>query len=354
MLGLFGKDKEKKPKRPKSKARKIIEWVLVGIFGAIFAFAAAATIDGMIHKNENYGQSLRFGVGTFVVQTDSMEPEYKVKSAIVTYKKPIEEIVDLFNDGQKVDLTFVYAPAPRFEPDDTALTYQTNASSADRLYGTPMTHRLREVHIDESQPVGQGRYILILAGINDMSGEWKINQYQVVTEQYVLGQVVMNSQFLGGVFGFIASPLGLFALLLIPAFYLVITSVIDIFRTLKEGEAEEASSGAGPTLTEEDKARLKQEMLTEMFREKQASRKIEQAPKIDEPKKEDDKLAGISDEDKARLKAEMLAKMQQEKKASKPKEEQPKSDALSDLSPEDKARLKAEMLMKMKQEEGKK
>ena len=78
MLGLFGKDKEKKPKRPKSKARKIIEWVLVGIFGAIFAFAAAATIDGMIHKNENYGQSLRFGVGTFVVQTDSMEPEYKV------------------------------------------------------------------------------------------------------------------------------------------------------------------------------------------------------------------------------------------------------------------------------------
>lgn len=351
---------KKKEKRPKSKARRIIEWVLVGFFGVIFAFAAAATIDSMIHKKENYGESIRFGVGTFVVRTDSMEPEYKVKSAIVTYKKPIEEIVTEFEKGETVDLTFIYAPGPIMTPLDKGLTYQTNASNSDPLYGTPMTHRLREIKTDTSAEVGKGRYLFIVAGINDRSGEWKINQYQVVSDEYVLGQVILNSDFLGGVFGFIASPMGLFVLLLIPAFYLVITSVIDIFRTLKESEEEPALAGGAPKLelSEKDKARLKQEMLAEMIKERQSKSSAPKAqedrfdqgdrfdPKATEDRfemKKDDKLSGISDEDKARLKTEMFMKMKQE--------EPKKDDKLAGISDDDKARLKAEMLMKMKQEE---
>lgn len=353
---------KKKEKRPKSKARRIIEWVLVGFFGVIFAFAAAATIDSMIHKKENYGESIRFGVGTFVVRTDSMEPEYKVKSAIVTYKKPIEEIVTEFEKGETVDLTFIYAPGPIMTPLDKGLTYQTNASNSDPLYGTPMTHRLREIKTDTSAEVGKGRYLFIVAGINDRSGEWKINQYQVVSDEYVLGQVILNSDFLGGVFGFIASPMGLFVLLLIPAFYLVITSVIDIFRTLKESEEEPALAGGAPKLelSEKDKARLKQEMLAEMIKERQSKSSAPKAqedrfdqgdrfdPKATEDRfemKKDDKLSGISDEDKARLKAEMLMKMKQE--------EPKKDDKLAGISDDDKARLKAEMLVQMKKEEKK-
>ena len=38
--------KEKRVKKPKSKARKIIEWVLTGIFLALFAFVLAGQIDG--------------------------------------------------------------------------------------------------------------------------------------------------------------------------------------------------------------------------------------------------------------------------------------------------------------------
>ena len=85
-----------------------------------------------------------------------------------------------------------------------------------------------------------------------------------------------NSDFLGGVFGFVGSPFGLLVLLLIPAFYLVITSVIDIFKAYKE--PEEASEGASKTpsnnggaelnLSEEDKKRLKEQLLEEMLSKK--------------------------------------------------------------------------------------
>ena len=45
--------KEKREKKPKSKARKIIEWVLTGIFLVIFAFAGIAQIDGLVNKNKH-------------------------------------------------------------------------------------------------------------------------------------------------------------------------------------------------------------------------------------------------------------------------------------------------------------
>ena len=64
-----------KTKKPKSKARKIIEWVLFGIFGFACAVVLAANISAMVNKKKNYGQSIRFGVGSFVILTNSMEPD---------------------------------------------------------------------------------------------------------------------------------------------------------------------------------------------------------------------------------------------------------------------------------------
>ena len=65
-------EEKKKEKKPKSKARKIIEWVLTGIFLVIFAIVGIAQIDGLVNKKKHYGQQIRFGYATFVVQTDSM------------------------------------------------------------------------------------------------------------------------------------------------------------------------------------------------------------------------------------------------------------------------------------------
>ena len=66
--------KKKREKKPKSKAVKIIEWVLLGIFLLVFGFLGAAQIDGMVNKNKNNDEEIRFGVGTFIVLTNSMEP----------------------------------------------------------------------------------------------------------------------------------------------------------------------------------------------------------------------------------------------------------------------------------------
>ena len=46
--------KEKKEKKPKSKARKIIEWVFTGIFLALFAVVGLAQIDGLVNKKNHY------------------------------------------------------------------------------------------------------------------------------------------------------------------------------------------------------------------------------------------------------------------------------------------------------------
>ena len=82
----------KKVKKEKSRTRKIIEWVITGVFLAIFLFFGASSIDGMMHRKDNFGQTLRFGVGNFVVLTDSMEPEYKVNTAIITRKESFKSI----------------------------------------------------------------------------------------------------------------------------------------------------------------------------------------------------------------------------------------------------------------------
>lgn len=274
--------KEKRVKKPKSKARKIIEWVLTGIFLALFAFVLAGQIDGMVHKKEHYNQQLRFGYGTFVVKTDSMEPKYMIGTALITYNEDADKIYERFQKGEEVDITFVDVyntnneyTSPLNNPELTKRTDPT---------GVPMTHRVKEVHVNNNQEKGKGKYTFITAGINTRSTNlgWKegepdivINQYQAFTEKEVLGRVTVNSAFLGGVFSFVGSPLGLLVLLLIPAFYLVVTSVIDIFKAYKEPEPATEGAGGQPnnnngpvTLSDADKKRLKEQLLEEMISKK--------------------------------------------------------------------------------------
>ena len=280
--------KKKRVKKPKSKVRKILEWVITGVFLALFAVVMAAQIDGMVHKKDHYDQQIRFGYGTFMVKTDSMKPVYGIDTALITYLEDADKIYDRFQKGETVDITFVHVPISNNEytspRDNPELTVRTNASADKQVDGIPMTHRVREIHINESVAKGKGRYTFITAGINTRS-EWMgwqegqpdmvINQYQAITEKELLGRVVVNSPFLGGIFSFVSSVFGLLILLLIPAFYLVITSVIDIFKAYKEPEpaTEGASAGGGNnsgpvTLSEADKKRLKEQLLEEMISKK--------------------------------------------------------------------------------------
>ena len=274
------KEENKKEKKPKSKVRKIIEWVLTGIFLAIFAVVGIAQIDGLVNKNKHYGQQVRLGYATFVVQTDSMEPKYKVKSAIITYLEDVDKLYKSYQNGAVIDVTFFDAYTSDTEytkpMNHPQLTMRTTATRV------PMTHRVQEIHVNDALKKGEGKYTFITAGINTRSTnmgykegdpDLTINQYQAFTEKELLGKVVVGSAFLGGVFSFVSSIWGLLILLLIPAFYLIVTSVIDIFKAYKE--PEEVTEGAPKEtpkgereLSEEDKKRLKEELLKEMMNKK--------------------------------------------------------------------------------------
>ena len=286
--------KKKKVKKPKSKARKIIEWVFLGIFMAICVVILAGQIEGMVNAKKHYGQTLRFGYATFVVKTDSMEPEMPVKSAIITKYESAASLYNNFTKKQqagktideiRLDITFMdVLRINGMHPSDTTHIYETNPT------GYPMTHRVFEIQVRQDVKVGNGRFVFFASGINDQSQEWRKEQYQMFTEKEMLGTVKVRSTFLGGVFGVISSPIGLLIFLMIPAFYLVITSVMDIFKAYKEEDepkevTEGASSdGSGETtnqengtengegntdvlanLSEEERKRLKEELLQEMI-----------------------------------------------------------------------------------------
>ena len=262
-----------KEKRKKSKAVTIVEWVLFAIFGALFAFIIAGNIEGMVNKKKNYGQSIRFGVGSFIVLTDSMEPEIPKQSAILTYKEDVKTFASRLEKGETIDVTFA----------NVAIDYYVEPDNPDYKNGQLvvsnqiMTHRLMEVHIDTSVAFGKGRYIFVAAGINHQGELSKKGQFQLFTEVQYLGTVKVANKFLGGVFNFIVSPVGLIILLLIPAAYLIVVSSIDIFKAMKQSEegSETVEGEKLAKLSADDRERLKKELLDEMIKAKKEAKKDE-------------------------------------------------------------------------------
>ena len=285
----MSEEKVTKEKKPKSKVRKVLEWVFTGVFAGLFLLFAAGQIDGMIHKKDNYGQTVTFGYAYFVITTDSMEPEYPAnKTAIITKKISAEKIAEKFDNNEVVDITFVgryYENGQTYNYVDYRPGNISYGGIDYKLEGnnpvypdknTPITHRLIEYHLEEDKPLGEGRYTFVVAGINTGGSYAKEGQYQLLTENELLGIVKVNSKVLGGLFKFITSPWGLLVFLLVPAFYLVVTSVLDIFKAMKEPDEESAdedkpkSSGNASLegISDKDKERLKQELLEQMLNKK--------------------------------------------------------------------------------------
>ena len=270
--------KDAREKKPKSKTRKIIEWVLFGVFGAAFAFVMAANVSGMIHRNENYGQSIRFGVGSFIILTNSMEPDIKVDDAIITYKEDLNTFKERINNNEIIDVTFANEKINVvFEPDTEAFKRKNGGTCV--VSNQIMTHRLREVHEDPSVEFGKGRFIFVASGINTGGVHALEGQYQLFTEKQYLGTVKVVNTPLGKFMNFIASPIGLIILLLVPAGYLIVTSSIDIIKALKAQEEAPTThsndSSHLSNISDKDRERLKKEMLEEMIKSKQEAKKDE-------------------------------------------------------------------------------
>ena len=308
-------DDKKKGKKKKSKARNAIEWILTGIFAALFLVAGIGQIDGMMNAKKHYGQYIRLGFGSFLVLTNSMDPVYKQNAALITYNESADTIykkylankeyndaktnefvashpevldesdkIDKENETWKafektlkcIDITFVGVNKGLVvTPSDETLIYQAYPNNP-----VPVTHRLREIQVRDEVAKGSGHYIFICAGINTGGELAKANQYQAFTENELLGVVKVGSQFLGTCFRVLSSPWGLLVFLLVPALYLIITSALDILKALKDpseaketsGAPSEAPKGDGNDvlsgLSEKDKERLKKEMLEQMINER--------------------------------------------------------------------------------------
>lgn len=291
-----------KEKKEKSLPRKIIEWFFFAIFIGLFLFLGIGQITSIVNRNSNYGQSLVYGYGNFIVQTDSMEPDYKVGSAIITHKDDVEDIYKLYlenceynqsviekyedkfnkagitqqeeitliaemeKEEKHIDITFFdYYQGESYKPSSDSSDPIVKTLSTRVTSGTVMTHRLREM-IKKND-----KYIFFTSGINISEHYSGFGQYQVFSEDELLGVVKLNSSFLGTFFSFVSSVWGLLILLLIPALYLVITSVLEIVKALNEKDEEVVEAVKGDSLdslSKEDQERLKRELLEEMMNNK--------------------------------------------------------------------------------------
>lgn len=250
-------EENKKEKKPKSKLRKVLGWVITCVFAGLFLFVAAYQIVSNNSKKNNHGVPTFAGQSTLVVLTDSMEPEYKVGTAVFIKK------VDLATLRAGDDITFWYNP-----------------------WGVVVTHRLIDVQYDPTAPVGS-QYTFTAHGINtdsdnchdhDEEGRRDCTyQTQIFHEGDYIGKVTGSSKFVGFFYKLISSWYGLLIMLLIPCLYLIVTSVLDIFKAVKEDDGgsnvvdEQADNTVSNTnnaldeLSEEDRERLKQELLDEMM-----------------------------------------------------------------------------------------
>lgn len=267
--------------KKKSKRKKIADWIVTGIFGSLFVFVLIMMIDGFVNKDKYFGQTLRFGIGTFVVKTDSMKEQYPVGSAIITYREKADKVYEDYQNGKTIDVTFMDIDRViDFYPSDSTLNEATYPT------GFPMTHRVREMHLVEDKEVGEGRYIFVVTGTNNEGELSKMGQFQSFTEKHYLGTVKSSSRFLGGIFQFVTSVWGLFILLLIPACFLIVVSVLDIFKKMKdvpeqaiEGKEIQKPEIEMEGLSKEDKERLKQELLMQMLEDKQKQKQKKEIEK---------------------------------------------------------------------------
>ena len=266
---------EPKEVKKKSKIRKIIDWVVTGLFGVILLCSIGFTVYSKATEGTNKNAYI-FDYLFPVVLTDSMAPDYPVDSVLII---------------KKVN------PANIKVGDDVMFYYDFGDGNGQ----IKVTHRITEAKIVESSTGTSYRFVAhginkeskFCGYYNEETDTWIYNdctgQLQYFSEAEVIGKVVGKSSLLGLFYKIVSSTWGLIVIILVPAFYLIITSVVDIFRKLPEDDDEPAlatggSSSGGTTqiktvtradgsdplagLTPEEKEKLKKQLLEQMLKGK--------------------------------------------------------------------------------------
>lgn len=262
----------------KSKLRKTLEWIFLSIFGVFFVVIFGFQIVGNITKKDNFGVPNVLGTQIMMVLTDSMEPDYKVDDMIIVQKISPEKIYNLVasNPTTKEGKIKFQDTAQNLKwIEQECLVIDTDSLKIDLsfYYSTSqlkmtMTHRLVGIRLNEDIKEGSGRYDFFVQGINKESKNYSGDQGQAFDERVLLGKVQFGSTFLGIVYKGVTSVWGLLILILLPSGYLIITSILDIVKGLKEDDEDtkqKVESTDGLQLSNEDKERLKSELLEELL-----------------------------------------------------------------------------------------
>ena len=262
----------------KSKLRKTLEWIFLSIFGVFFVVIFGFQIVGNITKKDNFGVPNVLGTQIMMVLTDSMEPDYKVDDMIIVQKISPEKIYNLVasNPTTKEGTIKFQDTAQNLKwIEQECLVIDTDSLKIDLsfYYSTSqlkmtMTHRLVGIRLNEDIKEGSGRYDFFVQGINKESKNYSGDQGQAFDERVLLGKVQFGSTFLGIVYKGVTSVWGLLILILLPSGYLIITSILDIVKGLKEDDEDtkqKVESTDGLQLSNEDKERLKSELLEELL-----------------------------------------------------------------------------------------
>lgn len=276
----------KKEKKPKSKKRKIIEWSITGFFMALVLVVAGFRI-----YQAATGNSSVFGTLCPVVLTDSMETDYMVGDVVIVKSATPEEIKERFDNGETIDLSFKWNIGTVLQPNIQIMTHRiidvVYYANADENEDYNYKYSDRDYAYDNKG----FHYTFVTHGINKTSNQGEDGQpvdcsiqLQFSTESELVGRVEKKSQFLRVANQAFSSVWTLVFLILIPGLYVTITSVIDLFKTLDDDDEQEkvvaevsgdvkqdTSTNKNDPLagmSEEDKERLKKEMLDELLGKK--------------------------------------------------------------------------------------
>lgn len=271
----------KKQKKPKSKQRKILEWVATGVFLALIG-----TVAGFRIYQAASGDHAIFGTQFPVVLTDSMETDYMVGDVLKVKAVSPQEVKEAFDKGETIDISFKWNIGTASKPNIQMMTHRIidvmYFVNTEDNYSSNYKYNANTYSFNNDQY----HYTFVTHGINKHSSQTKegedlTNQLQFSNESQFVGRVTGKSQFLRVANQIFTSVWTLILLILIPGLYIVITSVIDLFKAFDDDEDTEklVLEGGGTTppvdekkedplkgLSEEDKERLKKEMLEELLK----------------------------------------------------------------------------------------
>ena len=91
---------------------------------------------------------------------------------------------------------------------------------------------------------------------------------QITSEEDFIGLVTGKSGFLTFTQKVFSSVWTLILLILVPALYIIISTIVDLAKALDDNEEKVPSNNVLSELSEKDKERLKKEMLEEMMKAK--------------------------------------------------------------------------------------